>query len=257
MTEEALFAHLEKLQGREPWGRFLDAGTGRHSLAWVAGLATARWTAVTADPARAAALEREFAARMRPGDRIARGDWTDPAFLHGEVHDTVLADYLIGAVDAVAPYFQDLLLERLRRHVGARLYVVGLEPYREDDRSPAGRVVREIAGLRDACILLAGHRAHREFPLEWTLRQLARAGYTVEDAASFPIIYGERFVNEQLEVCRRKLPLLDDRDLARALETRIEAVRDRALAICAAHRGLRFGEDYVILARPAAAPRSP
>ncbi len=249
-TGEALFAHIEKIQGGEPWGSVLDAGTGKHSLDWVSSLAgTTRWVAVTADPARQKALRKTFADRMRPDDRVACGRWSDPALLHGEVFDVVLVDYLIGAIDYFEPYTQDLLLERLRRHVGSRVHVVGLEPYREDDPSPAARIVLDVARLRDACILLAGHRCYRELPLEWTLRHLERSGYVVEDATVFPIVYGPKFVNDQLDVCVKKLPLIEDPELATTLERRIAKLREEALAYCERHRGIRFGEDYVVSAR--------
>lgn len=250
-TQERIFGHLEKLQGRTPWGAVLDAGTGSHSLDWIAGLDTTRWAAVTADPARARAIEKRFVGRMRPEDRVHCGNWTDHAFLHGEVFDVVLADYLVGAVDYFAPYYQDILIERLRPHVSSRLYVVGLEPYAHNGDSPGARIILQIARLRDACILLAGHRCYREFPLEWMLRHLERSGYVIEDATRFPIIYGKKFIDGQLDVCVKKLRFLDDTDLATALARRIETLREHALSFCAINRGIRFGEDYVIDARPA------
>ena len=250
MAHEALFSHIEKIQGAEPWGSVLDAGTGAHSLEWIIGLDTTRWTAVTADPARTKILGRRFGSRIRRGDEIVSGNWTDHAFLHGQVFDVVLADYLIGAVDFFAPYYQDVLLERLKPHVEARLYVVGLEPYREDVESPAAELILEIARLRDACIVLAGHRCYREFPLEWILRQLERAGYTIEDARAFPIVYGQKFINGQLDVCVQKLPRIRDRDLAVALEEQIKSLRERALSFSMANDGVRFGQDYVVFAKP-------
>jgi len=246
---DALFSHIQGLQGTRPWGAFLDAGTGRHSLEWVVGLPTTCWTAVTGEAGRARALERDFKDRMRSGDRIVVGNWTDPVLLHGEKHQTVLADYLLGAVDGFAPYFQDRLFARLRPHVGEALYVVGLEPYPAETSSPAGRIVLEIARLVNACILLAGHRMFREYPLEWVLRSLEGSAYAVEDAKSFPIVRGRKFVDEQLDVCRRKLPYLPP-GLAREVERTIASLRDRALALVEVERGLHFGEDYVVKARP-------
>ena len=35
-----LFGEIEKLHGDLPWGAFLDAGTGTHSIGWVGSLAT-------------------------------------------------------------------------------------------------------------------------------------------------------------------------------------------------------------------------
>ncbi|MBI4600963.1 MAG: class I SAM-dependent methyltransferase [Planctomycetes bacterium] len=249
---DALFTFIASVQGSEPWGSVLDAGTGAHSLEWVAGLATSRWTAVTADASAAERLRKDFAARMRPADRIIAGNWGDPLFLHADVHDVVLADYLLGAVDGFAPYLQDRLFGRLRPLVGQRLYVVGLEPYPGEAPHPWGQVILEIARLRDACILLAGHRTYREYPLDWTVRSLEESGYSVEEAKAFPIRYGPRFVNGQLDVCRSKLRYLCDRSLAKELERAIEDLRGRALALHEVHRGALFGEDYVVDARPRA-----
>ena len=103
MTTDRLFGFIERLQGSTEWGRFLDAGTGRHSLQWVSGLKTRSWTAVTGDPLRAQSLTRKFSRVMRPADQVVAGNWQDAAFLHGERYDVVLADYLLGAIDGFAP----------------------------------------------------------------------------------------------------------------------------------------------------------
>jgi hypothetical protein len=251
MTADALFAFIEKLQAPSPWGAVLDAGTGKHSLEWIAGLPTDRWTAVTVDARTAASLAESLGPRLRPADRIVTGNWSDPLLLHGEVHDVVVADYLLGAVEGFAPYFQDRLFTRLRPHVGRRLYVIGLEPLPERSDHPWGQVVLDVSRLVGACIQLAGHRAYREFPCDWTVRGLGEAGFVVEEVRVFPICYGARFVNEHLDTCLRKLPHLGDRRLAEELRRSIEALRRRALDLHELHRGTPFGEDYVICARPA------
>jgi hypothetical protein len=250
MSEETLFRCLEKLQGPRPWGAFLDAGTGRNSLAWVASLPTERWTAVTVD--RALARELEAEPRRRSQDRVLCANWLEPSFLHGERFETVLADYLLGAVDRYAPYFQEELFGRLRPLVARRLYVIGMAPFDERDSGSGARLIVEIAKLRDACILLAQDRCYREYPLDWTLKALERAGFSIEEAHVFPIIFGEPFINGQLDVCLRKLPYLSDRRVAAELERHIGELRERGLALARASRGIRFGEDYVIAARPRA-----
>ncbi len=219
-------------------------------MRWITSLETDAWTAITADERRSASLARDFANHVRPHDKFVAGNWTDPTLLHGEKYDVVLADYLVGAVDRFAPYFQYDVLERLRPHVGERLYVVGLEPFDESDDSPGARTILEIARLRDACILHAGHRCHREYPLEWMLGALDRTGFVVEDAKSFPIVYGTKFIQGQLGVCEQKLEYIDDAALVRGLRHRIEEVRRRAIAVFHAQNGIRFGSDYVVLARP-------
>jgi hypothetical protein len=247
---DALFRAIEGLQGREHWGSILDAGTGTHSLGWITKLPTSHWTAVTGESALAAKLRDRFEGKLRPEDRIEVGNWQDPLFLHGEVWDTVIADYLLGAVEGFAPYFQDRLFDRLRPHVGRRLYVIGLAPYPDPTDQPWGRIIVEIARLRDAMILLAGHRTYREFPLEWVLRHIESAGFAIDEARVFPIRYGERFVSEQLGVCRKKLPWIADRKLASALEQHIDQVAARARELHALATSTVFGEDWIISACP-------
>ncbi len=244
---DKLFETIEQIHGGMPWGAVLDAGTGEHSLRWICSLSSRRWTAVTGAPGRAQRLRQRLAEQIRPVDRIVPGSWADPSLLYGERYDTVLADYLLGAIDGSTPYFQDRLFARLRPHVGRRLYVVGLAPYPEP-RGEVGRTIWAIARLRDACILLAGHRCYREYPMDWVIRSLERSGYAVDEAISVPIVYGARFINGQLDVCRRELPHLADPALAEAMSAHIEALRSSALALSEREGGLRFGEDYVVSA---------
>ena len=53
---DALFAEIERVRAGRPWGDVLDAGTGGQSLSWIRGLDAQSWTAVTADPNRAATM---------------------------------------------------------------------------------------------------------------------------------------------------------------------------------------------------------
>lgn len=248
-VHDRLFSTLEAWHGDRPWGRVLDAGTGRHSLRWILGLPTSGWTAVTGAPSRVAALTHEHRDHLRPSDRFVVGNWQQDDFLDGERFDVVLADYLLGAIDGFAPYFQDRLFARLRPLVGGRLYAVGLEPY-GPPTDTAGALVWEIARLRDACILLAGHRTYREYPRAWVERRLAEAGMVVVHAESVPIVYGERFIDGQLDVCLRKLPHFRDRAVAEAMRGQVEALRERARGVCRRRGGLHFGEDWLIAAEP-------
>jgi hypothetical protein len=229
----------------------LDAGTGINSMRWLTGARTAAITAVTGSSSMAQNVRDAVAPVLRPVDRILLGDWADPDLLASERFDTVLADYLLGAIEGFAPYFQDQLFARLRPHVGGRLYVVGLEPYVNVEQTTAnGRLIAEIGRLRDACLLLAGHRPYREYPLDWVLRSLRAAGYAVEEVRRFPIRWRARFVNGQMDMCLKRLPLLTNRDLAESLAGEVEALRHRALAMVEAEGGIAYGEDYVVVARP-------
>jgi hypothetical protein len=169
--------------------------------------------------------------------------------LNDEAYDTVLADYLLGAVEGFAPYFQTELFARLRPLTRRRLYVTGVEPYvvaRPDDE--AGAIVWEIGRFRDSCLTLTGEMHYREYPLEWVLPQLERSGFRPVAARKFNIRYKSAFVNSQIDMCKLRLAALLDRNLARALVAHGEALRRRALDYVEAHDGLRHGFDYVIAA---------
>jgi len=93
--------------------------------------------------------------------QIVIGNWDDstgsPSLCENEMYDTILSDYLVGAIDGFSPYFQDLIFPRLSQHLkpGGRLYVVGLNPIPDNAEGDAN-IICKVTKLRDACILLAG-----------------------------------------------------------------------------------------------------
>lgn len=256
MTEKprisSLFRYIESLQGTLPWGSVLDAGTGVKSLQWIRTLDTERWTAITASHGMVKQIREALGDDGdRPGDRLLVGNWVDDSLLTGETFDTVLVDYLIGAVEGFAPYWQDRVFERLRPLVKGRLYLIALEPYVPfEPQTDSGRVIWEIGRVRDACLLLAGERPYREYPLEWMQRRLGQSGFRVLDARRFPIRYRERFINGQLDMCIDRLRRFPDRELAASMQRYVEHLRARALELAGRENGLRHGYDYVIAAEP-------
>lgn len=247
----ALFRYIETLHGDAPWGRFLDAGTGVNSALWSTDRATDAWTGVTGAAGHAQQVASATEGRLRPQDRLIVGNWMDTTLLHGEVFDTVLADYLIGAIEGFATYFQPRLFKRLAPHVGGCLYVVGLDPYIVGDATtPASRIVRAIGRLRDTCLLLADETPYREYPAEWTMDALEAAGFTILSAQRFPNRYMEKWVHGQLDMAVRRLPRINDPELATALRNHIETLRAQGLRLCEQEGGLRHGADYVIACRP-------
>lgn len=47
MVSGSLYERVREMHDALPWGSVLDAGAGPGSLAWLLGLETRRWTAVT------------------------------------------------------------------------------------------------------------------------------------------------------------------------------------------------------------------
>ena len=199
-----------------PWGRVLDAGTGRQSLTWLLSLTgVTRWSAITADEGMARTMREDVLTPCADHSAVEKGtllvgNWDDPKLCDGEEYDVIIADYLIGAIDGFSPYTQELIIERLRHHLapGGRLYVIGLQPLPDKAPKPAD-VICEVRQLRDACILLAGHRCYREFPLEWLERHLKAGGLSIERTEQFPILYTEASIGRQIDVGARKLPLFE------------------------------------------------
>ena len=248
----ALYRAIADLQGERPWGAVLDAGAGVNSLRWLASLSTERWTAVTGSADEAARIREAIGPAQRPQDELVLGNWADDQLLKGEVYDTVLADYLLGAIDGFAPYFQPYLFPRLRALTGGALYVTGLEPYVPTARpeSKAGRLVWEIGRFRDACVLLAGAQPYREYPSPWVADHVRQAGFTVRNVKHFNIGYKERFVNAQIDIAVSRLETLNDQALAQALHARGAVLRAEALEHVAAEGALRACRNYIVAAEP-------
>lgn len=249
MSTEGLFGVIARLQGDTSWGSMLDAGTGVRSAQWIASLPTDRWTAVSADAAHLEETARAVAASRRPQDRLILGNWADNDLLAGEVHDTVLAEYLLGAMEPFAPYRQQDLFARLRPLIGRRLYVLGVDPYVVGRAAtPGGAMVQEIGRFRDACFTLGGGLPYREFPAEWVIDRLEQAGLRITFAQRFPNAYTERWVEDQFRSCRAPLACIEDTVLAGTLRSHAAKLRRRALATIRTQGALRQGHDYLIAA---------
>ena len=108
----------------------------------------------------------------------------------------------------------------------------------------------ETTRLRDACILLAGHRCYREYPMTWTERMLKANGFNVLQTQKMPIIYSAASVRRQLNVASRKLPYFKSPAMAAAMREHIADVDRRLVAECAnlPNGKFKFGFDYIIAA---------
>jgi hypothetical protein len=157
---DSLFQTIEKFHQPRKWGRILDAGTGIHSIRWIQKvLKPDSFTAITADDAMKRSIINDTGVLpLRSCDKVVVGNWMDDEFCStlGQ-YDTIIADYLIGAVDGFSPYEQDTILDKLKQHLSplGRLYIVGMNPIPDQAPSPAD-LICEIRRARDASILLAG-----------------------------------------------------------------------------------------------------
>ena len=243
---DTLFGAIQCRIRDDEWGSVLDAGTGEHSLQWLFSNRdkTTRIVAVTGDEAYAEKLIAKFQSKMRPQDRIIAGNWTSQELLKGETFDIVVVDYLIGALDGFSPYYQDQIIPRLIKTLGphGQLHIVGMEPPPSFGATKEEELILEIFQARDACILLAGHRCYREYPLKWVLRQVKNNGLEIFFSASFTIKYTPSALERQLDVARRKLTLFSDASVARSMEAYLDKLSRKA-ASCSQ---ILFGADYVV-----------
>ncbi|KAJ8602935.1 hypothetical protein CTAYLR_001511 [Chrysophaeum taylorii] len=263
-TKDPLFREIEIIHeatGR-PYGTVLDAGTGGHSLRWLTSLDVKRIVAVSADLGSG---EGKGASQLRSsldasrGDVLVEGSWcTSPPALDTEF-DTIVCDYLVGSMDGFTPFQQDRIFEELvplLKPTGV-LHLVGLQPvYHQlgtaayNNLSDEKRIVVDVARLRDACILLAGHRPYREFPVEWIQRQLDRAGLgLLQPPKTFSVLWKHQTLKTQLDVARRKLPYFPDPTLADTMRARIDALDAKAKDLLP-ERGVPYTYDYVVSATP-------
>jgi hypothetical protein len=274
------------------FGDFLDAGTGSHSLRWMASiihrdrlLATKKtqsnsngqqssssttaaaaprvtmksYTAITADESMRQRVHSEATELdiTNHGDIII-GNWEDTTLLSGKTYDTIIADYLIGAMDGFAPYYQDVILERLVQHLrpGGCLFIIGLQPIPDSDKFDStsngdGDVFCRITKVRDACILLANHRCYREYPLEWITRQINRIPtLKVTTSKQFPINYTYETMVRQINVGRSKLSLFANKGLAKEMGILLDDLEKESYTVTKRQKNgkVTLGFDYIVVA---------
>lgn len=255
MASDPLFSHIEQMQqtqleDTESWGEILDAGTGWASLNWVLTLPTKAWTAVTVDSRRTSKMLPALQGSIRECDRLLLGDWQEPTLLEGEVFDVVLLDYLIGAIDAFTPYFQEQMFKRIKPHVGGRLYLIGLEPVLSPPKERDKRLLFELDSLKDACRIHANLRPYREFPAEWIVSRCEEAGFRVVEVKHFPRTLREKYVTSRATACRQLLPDVSDLVLREGLSRRINSLEETLMPYAKSTSGIRLSSNYVLTAEP-------
>lgn len=265
--DDVLFGCIEEQQGTRPWGNVLDAGTGLHSLRWLATLDSAKhlW-AVTADATMEKKVQKEVnALGIAPKTTVVRGNWfpedenneTDLLSLlqqqpHNLQFDVILADYLIGAMDGFSPYTQDQIIPKLTSLLAphGRLYIVGLQPI-PDAVDGDGNIVAKVRRVRDACILLAGHCCYREYPQSWVERQVQSSSQLLQlvHSQSFAILYRHETILQQIQVGRSKLPYFATDALRTSMKEVLDGLEQESLEATRRNGGrIQVGFDYVVVA---------
>lgn len=257
--DDALFGAIEKQQGDKPFGDFLDAGTGVHSLRWIATLKSLgmnKFTAITADVEMQRRVQNEAdSLGMSDDGEIVIGNWFGnklPVPVDVK-YDTILADYLIGAMDGFSPYKQDLMISMLTSYLnpGGKLYIVGLEPI-PDSVDGDGDIICKVRQVRDACILLAGHRCYREYPVEWIERQTSSIPeLTLVNTTKFPILYSHQTILSQINVARSKLEHFPSPKLSEEMNLVLDDLERQSLAATRNGKRIKVGFDYVVTAMKA------
>lgn len=264
--DDSLFGSIEEQQGDKPFGNVLDAGTGMHSLRWIATLGDkgmTGFTAITADETMQRNVQSEAdALEISHMGKVIIGNWFGQSPLDERLleqtsdqqeppFDTILADYLIGAMDGFSPYQQDLMIPKLVKLLkpGGRLYIVGLEPIPDTAQGDAN-IICKIRRVRDACILLAGHRCYREYPVEWIQRQIqAKAtDLTLLRTSTFPILYRHTTIVNQINVARSKFQYFPTPELADQMKVVLDDLEAQSLTATTERGRIRLGFDYVVTA---------
>ena len=277
--DDALFGSIEQLQGQKPFGHILDAGTGLHSLRWIATLGEERgmtqFTAITADRTMQQNVQREVdALNVSHMGNVVIGNWfpssssstttttiitttggdggqSSPLDFPPNTFDVILADYLIGAMDGFSPYQQDLMIPKLSKYLkpGGMLYIVGLQPIPDVAEGHANIICR-VRQVRDACILLAGHRCYREYPVEWIQRQVQQWDpLELVTTTQFPILYKHATILNQINVGRSKFSYFPTPELAKEMKKVLDDLERQSIQAFQTVERIKLGFDYIVTAR--------
>lgn len=123
-----------------------------------------------------------------------------------------------------------------------------MNPIPDHSSKPAAELITEVRRARDACILLAGHRPYREFPLDWMTRHLTKSRLRVLHSKSYAILHNEDTILRQVRVAQSKLQYLTDAGLRHGMEVYLYDLSNRVKAATAATDAGRIplSNDYII-----------
>lgn len=255
-TTDPIFRTIEKHHGEDSsFHDILDAGTGLYSLQWLASLCKQdkldSYTAVTAEHAmRQRVQDKADEWGVAKGNSIVVGNWFGNVDLPKEQYDTILAEYLIGAIDGFAPYKQQEMIPLLVKLLkpGGRLYLVGWEPMPVTSNNPAANILCEVQRIKDACIMIAGQRKYREYPLHWILSQVERIP-NISLAAEpqvFPIRYQHEKIVSLINAGRATLEHFPSKELAKSMGAVLDDLERQSKEATDATGTIEQGFDYLV-----------
>jgi len=271
----------------------LDAGTGPGSLSWLCAQPTESVVAVTAARQMATKLKAQLKAPCKPVELIANtsangqqpsrskqahpntllvGNWfigesgkrplTEHPVYTAQKFDTVLAEYLLGALEHFAPFTEQKMMDMLvssMKDDGLLLFCgrtpypyPGPESYRSK-YSKAKQLVLDAERARDAAMLLAHQREYREFPAWWVREALQQRGLEIARQENFTSRVDLEYVTTQLGWATREARNVAAASLSVELLKHIRELQAAADAEAGLMRtrGVSFGGygSYCIVAR--------
>ena len=260
------------------FGHFLDAGTGTTSIRWLSSMihrggdeddvSVESYTAITADhEMHQKVINMTTQQGIHEKGEVIIGNWIDGVrkdgtlntrknnyLLHGKEgnFDTILVDYLIGAMDRFSPYFQDIIFERLATHLkpGGRIYILGLEPIPDKGTRTSAAIWSEIKHARDASMMLAGKRPYREYPLEWIERMLAKSdGLNVVTRKIYPLSLPFHKLLQEINNGRLYIKYFSSKKLKDSMTNVFDELEAESLRITKEAKGgkIRSGFEYALV----------
>ena len=175
--------------------------------------------------------------------------------------DTVMAEYLLGALEHFAAFTEQKLMDLLvssMKEDGLLLFC-GRKPYpypgpdghRSSNYSKARQLVLDVERVRDAAMQLSHQREYREFPASWVRDALRQRGLVIAREKSFAGSVDLEYVTSQLRWATREAKKVSSASLSAGLLKHIRELQAAADADARLKRygGVNFGGSYCFVAR--------
>ena len=279
-----MWVWLEKatnaVRGHKRWGHVLDAGTGPGSMSWLCGQPTESVVAVTAARDMAIGMKRKLRKPCKPVELLLDatptadqpnvllvGNWftgenqrpplTQHPVYSARRFDTVLAEYLLGALEHFAAFNERKMIDMLVSSMkdDGLLLFCGRSPFDypgpEDYKSKYSRakqLVLDTERIRDAAMLLSQQREYREFPAWWVAEEFKKRGLEIFRQKTFHSKVDIEYITSQLEWATREAKKVTMHSLSADLLKYIKVLQAETDATMTG-ASVAFGGSYCIVAR--------